>query len=213
MSGSNDSDRMLGLSPSDERILLYGILCPSTDGSRNAIDYMKLASVLGYTPSSAKVMYGNARRKLARFTGMEVPIIARGNIARGTAAAGSKTTASGDSKTTTDAPETDESPAKKPRKTPPTTSRKRKADKLETTQTEEVVETKTQTETTTQAQTETQAETKIEAKAKTEIEAKAETDVEVEVNIVPEHKEENGEAEEEVVKTETEPSEAKEKQS
>ncbi|KAJ5469409.1 hypothetical protein N7539_009027 [Penicillium diatomitis] len=205
MSGSNDSDRMLGLSPSDERILLYGILCPSTDGSRNAIDYMKLASVLGYTPSSAKVMYGNARRKLARFTGMEVPIIARGNMARGTAAAGSKTT--------TDAPETDESPAKKPRKTSPTTSRKRKAEKLETTQTEGVAETHPQIATKTQAGTETQAETKIEAKAKSEVEAKAETDVEAGVHFVPEHKKENGEAEEEVVKTETGPSEAKEEQS
>lgn len=34
------------------------------------MDFDKLATELGYTSSSAKVMYGNARRKLIRATGI-----------------------------------------------------------------------------------------------------------------------------------------------
>lgn len=39
------------------------------------MDFDKLATELGYTSSSAKVMYGNARRKLIRATGITQALV------------------------------------------------------------------------------------------------------------------------------------------
>jgi hypothetical protein len=92
MASNRASAKALGLTEKEMTVLLYGILCPSPDGSRvslfnhtiisiclslisltihqSLVDYEKLARELGYTYSSIKVVYGNARRKLVRETGI-----------------------------------------------------------------------------------------------------------------------------------------------
>ncbi|KAJ5377921.1 uncharacterized protein N7496_005330 [Penicillium cataractarum] len=70
MAANRVSAKSLGLTDKEVTVLLYGILCPSPDGSRNPVDYEKLARELGYAYSSIKVLYGNARRKLIRETGI-----------------------------------------------------------------------------------------------------------------------------------------------
>ncbi|OOQ86788.1 hypothetical protein PEBR_20000 [Penicillium brasilianum] len=70
MASNRASAKALGLTEKEMTVLLYGILCPSPDGSRSPVDYEKLARELGYTYSSIKVVYGNARRKLVRETGI-----------------------------------------------------------------------------------------------------------------------------------------------
>ncbi|EPS26502.1 hypothetical protein PDE_01439 [Penicillium oxalicum 114-2] len=165
MDRTADSERMLGLTLSDQRILLYGILFPCTDGSRNPVDYVKLAAALEYTPSSAKVMYGNARRKLARNTGIDLPHNPRGTAPR-TKAAGTKTTGSlGNSEAPAKVKEAGESGEKLRKGRPPVASRKRKADELETPEAETVTETKAESQTQTQAKVQVEATVESEAVA------------------------------------------------
>ncbi|CEJ61401.1 hypothetical protein PMG11_09936 [Penicillium brasilianum] len=70
MASNRASAKALGLTEKEMTVLLYGILCPSPNGSRSPVHYEKLARELGYTYFSIKVVYGNARRKLVRETGI-----------------------------------------------------------------------------------------------------------------------------------------------
>lgn len=97
MAGNRDyHGKFLGLlSQTEQRVLLYSILCATYDGRvsvtlslfylptpsqfcyfsltfrQNPVNFGKMASLLGYSVASAKVMYGSARRKLIQATGVD----------------------------------------------------------------------------------------------------------------------------------------------
>lgn len=60
------------------------------------VDFDKLATALGYTSSSAKVIYGNARRKLIRNTGVN-PSSGSSSGRAAPATSGASTSAAGSS--------------------------------------------------------------------------------------------------------------------
>ncbi|KAF3401869.1 hypothetical protein F1880_009737 [Penicillium rolfsii] len=64
------TEKFQGLSKAEQTVLLYSIVCTTYNG-RNPLNFEMMASELGYTITSAKVTYGNARRKLIKATGID----------------------------------------------------------------------------------------------------------------------------------------------
>ncbi|KAJ5096041.1 hypothetical protein NUU61_005397 [Penicillium alfredii] len=65
-SPADKKNDFLGLTQKDAKLLLLGIACTSES---DKVDFAKLAHKMGYTANSARVLHGNARRKLQRLHG------------------------------------------------------------------------------------------------------------------------------------------------